>query len=300
MGKIRVTSWLLFLSFSSYAGPNLSIEAFGDSLTAGLISHTQLTAPPPLKELGGILSSLALFKVTKNYDYLQELQRPNLAWVAHIAKRLADLGYETKIENHSVSGAQSVDLARQVRESRAQPTAPADHGTAFFFVGHNDLCNTDDSPTALANRMESSYREALRHWNERHRNSQAFIIPVSEMQRLYPALAEYVWLEAGTSKYSCSTSWATLFPMCKHLYRKYTQGKLSEYLTPRIQAVNSKLRALAEGGTSGLTSENSLHYVDVHDVPFGPEHFAIDCFHLSSVGQTKLGEAVFQQIAAAF
>src|SRR5688572_18811663 len=122
---------------STAMAADLRMETYGDSLTAGFLSHTSVLDAPPLTQIEKIMSSLALFKITKNISHLEKHETRSFAWPALVGKSLSE---DLELVNLAVSGAKSPELLKQVTKAGETKTKTI----AFFFIGHNDLCHYHD------------------------------------------------------------------------------------------------------------------------------------------------------------
>ena len=68
----------LVLLCQAIPGSAMTLEAYGDSLTAGFFSNEKgLTNPPPLKEISKILSDLGMFILTGDVSYRDPHEYPH-------------------------------------------------------------------------------------------------------------------------------------------------------------------------------------------------------------------------------
>ncbi|MBY0372128.1 SGNH/GDSL hydrolase family protein [bacterium] len=291
MGRLsRWVGGVLFL-WASAAHAYDSVEAYGDSLTAGFMSRTDVTHAPPLPEMSGIISDLAMFFMTKDRTYLAKHHAPELAWPALLATELGG-NNPLPLDNHAVSGARSWNLLDEVKSHPQRGVTTR----AFFFIGHNDLCNSTDSPQALADSFKQEVGSAVEEWDRNHKDSVAYLVPVGKIGEVYKILNGYVWHKGSQKNYSCVDSWTKLFPYCVSHYAKFKAGILDTYLNPRRDAMNTALEKLSEEWTL-KSSSNQFHYLaNAQDIQYAPEFFAVDCFHLSPTGQKAVAERVIDLI----
>ncbi len=287
LGLICAT--LLSASFPSHA--QTYVEAYGDSLTAGFLSNTDVTNAPPLKELSGLISDLAMYLMTKNRAHIAKHHSPHFAWVSVLSKKLDPTGPVT-LDNHAVSAARSAQILGQVRShtNRHQPSS------AFFFAGHNDLCNNNAPPTQIGLTYRAEMNQAIAAWDSTHENSTAYLVPVSDIHRVYAALKGYVWHNGGQSKYACEDSWSKFFPYCPSHLARFKAGLLDDYMKPRLAAMNAGLEDLAHDWNKKSSTNKFVYLKGAHDVPYEPQYFAVDCFHLSEAGQKSLANRLEQLI----
>ena len=121
----------LFLTCAQLQAGNL--EAYGDSLTAGLLSGTKVTAPPSLEEISSILTDYGRFILTRDPRFMDRHHRKDLAWPEKISSLLPG-NRPDKVLNLAVSRARSFNLSSQV-----ELADPSTNTNAFFFIGHNDI-----------------------------------------------------------------------------------------------------------------------------------------------------------------
>ncbi len=290
--KILGVSFALAL----FAAPSLSaqqiLEAYGDSITAGFMSRTNVTHAPPLKEMGELISDLAMFLMTKDRSYIAKHHAPELAWPALLGQRLDAMG-AMRVANQAVSGAHSWDMLGQVRglKMTAEPVR------AFFFIGHNDICNNLSDPKDIGSAFSYEVGTALEEWDRRHTGSVAYLIPIGRIHKVYETLFNYVWHKGTQKDYSCVDSWTKFFPYCPSHYAKAKLGTLNAYMEPRLDAMNDGLDRLASEWSQKST-KNNFHYLkDAHDVSYDADLFAVDCFHLSATGQEAIADRLEKMLA---
>lgn len=267
-------------SFS--AEPTVYMEAYGDSLTAGFLCGSRLTDKQDLKSVSDIVSDMAMFLITQNTKYLTSHHRQDLAWPARYAKRLSDRGKRVALRNMAVSGARTWELTKQVQRA-SQLGKPS---RAFFFIGHNDLCHSKQTPNQIAAQYVAQYTRAIREWDSKHQDSTAYFIPILRMDRIYSSLKDYVWYEGPRVKYSCTDSWEKLFPYCPSFSQLAKKGDLEKIIVPKIRAMNAALQKKAHDWEKDSKNNNAYKFLDVPETKnVGPDFFAVDCYHLSHVGQ---------------
>ncbi len=252
------------------------------------MSRTDVTHAPPLKEMGGIISDLAMFIMTKDRKHAAKHHAPELAWPTLLAKRL-----NLKVNNQAVSGAHGFEMRAQVERVK-KTSAPV---KAFFFVGHNDLCNNLDDPKNIGAAFTEEVGDALAEWDRRHSGSVAYLIPVAKIHEVFRTLLTYVWHRGPQNNYSCADSWTKFFPYCPSHYGKAKVGALDAYMAPRLDAMNDGLDQLALEFTKQSPSNRFYYLKDAHDVSYDPDLFAVDCFHLSAKGQKTIADRLEQMLA---
>jgi len=270
------------------------LEAYGDSITAGFLSHTEVTDPPPMKTVSRIVSDLALYLLSHKKEILDPHHAPKKAWPNLVGVQLQKLGQPVRLSDRSVSGSKVHQLVRQLDDKpQESPTV------AFFFIGHNDLCDNLDAPETISAHFEKHFRKTLAEWDVRHRRSKAVIVPVADIHRVFDVLKNVVWFKGEQGAYSCRDSWEKLFPYCPSHSRKQKEGKLEEYLVPRLRAINSTLAVLAHE-LDAASPDNRFVLTDIlfdlRGEVFKPEYFAVDCYHLSERGQTRMAQVVMEKV----
>ncbi|MBI4404253.1 MAG: hypothetical protein HY537_08835 [Deltaproteobacteria bacterium] len=289
---MKLSCVLLFyvlFNFANHAQATI-IEAFGDSLTAGMLSYTNVENAPPLTDVSRILSDFAKYAITKNPVHIEPHERRDIAWPKQLSN-ITTLGSE--VLSYAVSGAKTKELITQVQKATSDsPTL------SFFFIGHNDLCKNTKSPDEIAQEYKSNFEWALTQWHITHSDSTAVFIPVGKMYRAYQVLEHVIWHRpVGNVTYSCKDSWQKLFPYCPSYYHMQKEGQLEAFLRPRIEAMNTALDALAnEWENKGL--KNHFRYLkEVYSATdYEPGFFAVDCFHLSQNGQQALAQAIAREL----
>lgn len=270
------------------------IEAFGDSLTAGLLNYTNVTRQNELTTVSEILSDLAMFKLTKDRDYLKKHEHGAIAWPQLLANHLKTPEVSFEVRNYGMSGAKSEVLYDEV--THATPVSTDTQTIAFFFIGHNDLCHNQGSEEELSADYGENVNRALEVWDRTHKGAKAFLVSVAEVHRIYPLLDGQVWFSGEKGRYRCNESWDKLFPYCPAFYKKFKQGKLDEHLAPRVDAVNRKLEELSLEWRNRSTRNQYFHIQMAPGADFRKQFFAVDCYHLSHDGQAFVAEQIFNAI----
>jgi lysophospholipase L1-like esterase len=281
----------MFFTRGGFAAPH--IETYGDSITAGFLSHTDVTRAPTLTQMSEIISDLAMFLMDKekNRDYVAKEHAPELAWPSVLSKKIDPAG-PVQLYNYAVSSSRTWEMEGQVKANRIT----AGDTRAFFFIGHNDLCNNMDAPANIGKEFGAQFSRAIAAWDATHKNSIAYLIPVADIHRVYEALDGYVWYKGGKRDYTCVDSWTKFFPYCPSHYKKRQAGTLDAYMKPRLAAMNGALDDLANEWTKKSTSNKFAYLKDAHDTAYEKELFAVDCFHLSARGQTMVANRVLQLV----
>lgn len=262
-----------------------TLEAYGDSVTAGFFSHTSAANPPGLLGLLSLSARLAMARSPERRDIFEGLHSPALAWPAVLAESLYG-GVDYQLHNVAVSGAQTSNLLGQVENAPASEE-PVE---ALFFIGHNDLCERTDTPEEYGDEFEKHMSAGLKRWDEKHARSDAYLVPVADIHRVYEALAP-IGQGEGRGAFTCFNSWERFFPYCPFYARRQRAGTLKEYLEPRIQEANRRLVKIADAWRS--EKGNSLRALkDVQSDDYVREYFAADCFHLSEAGQKAIADRI--------
>ncbi len=281
---------VLFLIFTLGAVSEASfrpskIEAYGDSLTAAFLANTNVTNAPSSSEVSAIYTDLANFKIKNDRRLLERHEPRHLSWVAELTSLLFPQD-NIPIINVAVTGAKSWQLPGEI-----QAVGPQENTAAFIFIGHNDFCEPDSSPEAMAKTYRGELDKALTIWEANHKNSTMHLVPIGEIYRVYQTLKGYVWHKATDNNFSCEDSWRKLFPWCPAHYRKFANGTLEKEMAPKMEAMDAELEKIVENATS--TKGNKYRYLKgVQKVDYEPYAFAVDCFHLSAEGQKAFGKSV--------
>lgn len=272
----------------AHGSPDMKIESYGDSITAGFLSGESLTTPPPLKIISKIISDLAMFAITDKSQYTSTHHAPLNAWPNQIAEILRKDGSQVTLMNRSVSGSASWDLTGQL-----VPGVGGDR-IAYFFSGNNDICENSEPVASLVQRFEQQFDAALAQWDASHTGSRAYLVPVPRLDRVFSTLRGFVWYKGGQGSYRCEDCWKKFFPYCPSFYRMEKDGKLKDFMEPRVNAMNHALERMADKWNRSSKGNVFVMLPNVHDVAFKPEYFSIDCYHPSAFGQRELGEAIFK------
>ncbi len=270
----------------------LRVEAYGDSITAGFLTGTNVASPPPLKEVSKIISDLALYLLTGQKEQVMQHHRADLAWPRVLGEFLTTDGSKVNVANYAVSGAHVSDLLGQVKNAGAVHSKTL----AFFFIGHNDMCNNNASPEEIAEKLSQQYAAGLQEWDKNHVDSQAFLVPIGDINRVFLALQGYVWYQGPQGKYTCEDDWQKFFPYCRSYAALLKEGKLEEYLVPRLKATNAGIAKLA-AAQADRTRKNRYVYLDgILEKPYEPKYFAVDCYHMSALGQHETAAQLFTAV----
>jgi lysophospholipase L1-like esterase len=282
---------LSFVFTLTAQGRTVHLEAYGDSLTAGMLSRTQVTNPPKLDVISKTISDLAVWFMTKDPLHMAPYEAREKAWPAVLSRKLSELtGDVYEPQNFGKTGARSYELVGQVGEL----PGVIDAGLAFFFIGHNDIVRSTDWDL-MYKEFTQNYAQALRRWDSLHTDSTAYIVPVGDIAAAFNVLKGYVWYErADKVRYSCEDSWETFFPYGRKFSYLLRKGQLNAVVDPLRAKMNAFLRQLVTEMKS-VNSSNRYEYLDYkRGVVFRPEYFAIDCYHLSTEGQEYVANAVYE------
>jgi hypothetical protein len=272
----------------------LHVEAFGDSLTAGFLSDTQVTSPPPLTEISNIITDMTTAFRLRNRSILGKYHAPTLAWPHQLVDELKKQNADVQLYNYAVSGNRSYDLLNQVKKS-----TQVGKTIAFFFIGHNDLCDEYDSVDSLKLNYKLGVIDALKEWARRHKNSTAFVIPVGKVDEVFKLLQGYKWKRGKNYDYTCEQNWDRYFPYCRSHYKKLQAGTLDKFLKDRIAAMNISLEDIVLERQKDDPKNTYTLLADTHNANYERDHFAVDCYHLSGDGQKSLADRVVEETVKA-
>ena len=197
------------------------------------------------------------------------------------------------MQNYAVSGAKSEDLALEVGKP---PETPVE-AIAFFFMGHNDLSKSREAKEVVVNRFVDHYAAGLKSWDEGHKNSKAFILPVGNLPAVYDAVDEFTWREKRNKRETCDDMWRDRFPYWRFFPggKKGAPDDFAEEVGGKIKAMNQGLVKIVDEFRS--ENGNRAYSLDgLFSVKLEPKYFAADCFHLSEAGQKFLAGQVFARV----
>lgn len=274
------------------AKPLAHLEAYGDSITAGFLSDRTILSPPGLSTISQIMGELLMIELNGNKHEFQRFEARDDAWPAVLRAWLAEAARPVSMTNVAVSGGFVHELVEQVDRAgtTALPTA------AFFWIGHNNLCNNPEAPERIGEYFAGWYRDALERWDRNHANSTAYLMPIGDVDRVYEALEGYVWYEGNSARFRCEDSWLRLFPYCRHNSRLFKQGKFKEYFLPRKEAIDKALGTLARQLTAASRSNRFVYLDGLLSNRYEPGFFSIDCYHLSKTGQVGVATDVYRRL----
>lgn len=271
-----------------------TIETFGDSLTAGALAKTSVMGLTP-GTVSKILSDLSMYSLTSDLKYIKPYGSFEDAWPAYLRYLLATQGETVQVNNFASIGEKTFGLESQVNSVLYSGDKEI---SAFFFIGHNDLCTElNKSPEVIAKQFVRYYRRALTRWDKTHFGSKAYILPVGNVDQVFQRLKGYVWYEnSNGQKFSCDDSWRVYFPYCRCFHELMKQGKLNEVVSSRIEAMNSVLETLVKEWAK-LSNRNEYVFLkSLLNVDYIPQYFAADCFHMSRMGQKQMANAIFETL----
>jgi lysophospholipase L1-like esterase len=270
------------------------MEAYGDSLTAGFLSNTRLNGGHTLESLSRIITDLMTFLITGERGYVKAHEHTELAWPAFLAGLLQAKGPPIDVRNYAISGSWTYDLVDQVTSAATSPGPTS----AFFNVGFNDLCSTPLTPAELGDEFEVEYDRALAKWDATHQNSTAYLVPITDAEKMFEILKGQVWYAGSKRPFTCEDAWRKYFPYCSSFQRKLLSGTLHDYLSPRREAMNQRLGVIAAKWSKQSARNRFVHLAGSHDERLMPHHFAVDCYHLSPEGGQAVAQSLFEAIPA--
>jgi lysophospholipase L1-like esterase len=296
--RFNLALWLVLIALAARANaiPVSRIEAYGDSISAGLLSMSPVDGVTSLREVDGIIKDFVRYSCSRDPKYLTAHEARDKAWPRRLAELMGDnlqgTGAAIPVDNLAVSRARSAALLGQVESAPHHDPATA----AFFLIGHNDLKDNPRSPDEIASIYSSEYARALVAWDQRHLASTAYLVPIGDLPRVYSTLKGFVWYRSARHDYRCDDSWSVYFPYGRQYYFLFRRHELESDLDPRIHAMNSALERLAVE-LDRSSRRNHFRFVHgIHDLAYRSEYFAVDCFHLSVTGQQRLAEAIYREI----
>jgi lysophospholipase L1-like esterase len=298
--KLHLCYFTLSFFLINAAATALSLETYGDSVTIGFNAGTFIpTDFDDAKRERRELIFYALFKRVpllkhKAWQNFEEQHAPELAWPARVAERFAERGERVQLLNRAVSGARVFNLASQI----VGPQNFQEKVLAFFFIGNNDLCEDKKQPPYHPQTFFNTYDQTLAIWDRAHVNATAYLIPMGDIPRIYRTLERQPWSEKRTGKIlTCTHVWRKFLPECKYYTRLHEYGTLDQTITPLRNQLNSLLPILADRRNQMSRRGNRYIYLaGTLDAPYTADDFAMDCFHLSAIGQDKLGDLIFSRI----
>lgn len=291
--SFRACLCALFFSAVCFSAPQ-TFETYGDSLTVGFLSATNLTEDPPLSLITDIYNAIFQWKLLGDVSSIEPYQKPELSWPVQLASQVESQPNEITVINNAVSGNKSSDLLAEVTGAQF----PKPDSVAFFFIGHNDFCDNSDSPEMLAASFINNYNLAIAAWEKQHQGATAYFMPIGDIPRVFSTLDGFEWHTAqdGSPKLTCYDSWTRLFPYCPRYAHMQEAGQLGNYLSPRINAMNSALEKQVAQWDKQSGKNRYFYLKGVDQAPFQDSYFAIDCFHLSATGQKELASHVFDKV----
>lgn len=265
----------------------ITLETYGDSLTAGMLSNTNVTQVDSLSSVETILEDFASYSLTHDPKYISPHEVRSLAWPMKLSTWL----HTHTVHNHAVSGARVEHIPSQVEGASLAPAF------AFFFIGHNNLCANVATEKELEETIYHHMNKTLEMWDSKHLNSRAYLLPVGDIPGVYETLSKHVWYSRAGKVFTCENSWTRFFPYCRMHFEKFKKDELRAYLSPRIRAMNQALNHLSEQW-NGRSKKNSFEYLKMLEgIELKKNYFALDCYHLSEAGQQTLAEQVYRGIS---
>ncbi len=285
MPPFRAWTYLsFFLSTVALASSGYRLETYGDSLTAGFLSHLSLMNPPSLKDIGKIMSDGAMFRLTGEGHYIAAHEDKKRAWPNQLADILRRDGSVVEVENHAVTASKAGDLKSQLVEQGSG-------ALAFFFSGHNDLCDNPAAVEDLVAGIIQGFDRALSKWDATHSGSRAILIPMARVDKVFATLKGHVWYH-GKTEYRCEDSWNKFFPYCMGFARKAKDGTLEEFVKPRSEALDLAMSVLVDKWNHRSKFNSFEIMLGALSTDFLAEYFSVDCYHLGPNGQAKFAQLI--------
>ena len=117
------------------------------------------------------------------------------------------------------------------------------------------------------------------------------------MSRIYKTLENRVWYKNEKIAWTCNDSWERIFPFCIENNKRRKDGTLYDTLDARGAAVKKALIRLADEWNKDTKAGNKFRYLpDVLTNEYKPEYFAVDCYHLSGIGEKAMADDVLKNI----
>ncbi len=286
---------VFFLLIKASCSFTKTLEAYGDSLTAGFLSNTTLQKNTPLSSIGNIISNLAMYGITKETKYISEYLRYDLSWPFELSKLNEEIKYE--VINLAFLAAKTIDLINQISNA---PNNVKDT-LSLFFIGYNDLCPRNGPPQAIIDSYIANYEKALKFWEKTHSNSSAYIIMLVNFSKIFKVLKNFVWYENGKIEYTCFDCWEKFFPYCPAYSILERNNLLESYVTNILDELEIRLSTLAS--ILNIESNNKNTFTVINPWPGNEvltEYFAIDCFHISHAGQKFVAKLINENIKFSF
>ena len=270
----------------------LRVETYGDSLTAGFLANSSLTNPPPLEDIGVILTNLSLFRITGEEKYLSYYKIPETTWGYKLATKFSSKAPTTYI-NMAKESHKTFHIPEQIRQvpKTTEPTI------GFVLIGHNDLCNPKDSSEHIAGNFVNKLNEGLAIWDDNHKNSTLYLIEVGDVPKVFDLLEKVEWYKTQEKTLTCDFSWKKIFPYCPYFAKLQNTGRIKEVLTPTLKLMNQSLPGIATQMTAKSANNNQYMVLkSSNETQYEIADFAVDCFHLSEKGQGRLADAVWKDL----
>ena len=281
-----------FCSLSPGAAPAPEvIETYGDSVSAGFLSYTSHTGEHTMAEVSHIWTGIATYKANNDVAKWQALHSPELAW----PNQLKVAWGATHVLNRAFTQAVAGDILGQVEKA---PKVKSDvNVAAFIFIGHNDICKSNDEVEAFEKKYYEEIQRAIKAWDARHTKATLYLLPAGDMSRIYKTLEKRVWYKNEKIAWTCNDSWERIFPFCIENNKRRKDGTLYDTLDARGAAVKKALIRLADEWNKDTKAGNKFRYLpDVLTNEYKPEYFAVDCYHLSGIGEKAMADDVLKNI----
>ena len=296
--KLLILATLAFGRFAlAQADAPQAIETYGDSVTAGFMSFTQVTNPPSFTVLSGLWSNLATFVANGDKTALRRMHAPELSWAEVLGKKL---GVED-VRNYAVSRTRVKDLITQVAGGKSAGNKTI---AAFFFMGHNDLCHYNTTVEEFDEQFRREYTAAIAAWDAKHEGDTLYLIPPGDVARVYQLLDGYTWLKTPSLSLTCNQSWDSVFPFCRENAKRMREGTVTDHLVTRTKNMRTAMAEFTKewnrkSATRDRAGSEPNHFVFLDDIlqdTYEKEFFAVDCYHLSAYGQSALADGIFKSI----
>jgi lysophospholipase L1-like esterase len=286
----------VFLLCSALFSQDYLFEIYGDSLSAGFYSDTNLANNKKSSyEITDDIKQFLTFKTSKDdvekQKVLSKYERRDLMWAQKL-KGLFPSTHNIRVENYAQSGGRAYHLPNQI----AQKGIEKDSTVAFVFIGHNDLCGDYIKEAEIADYYQQNLNQAITTWDQRHKNSKLIVIPLAEVYNLYPALTKFLWLQEKTAKLYCEDSWRLLFPYCTENYKQFKANQLEKNMLPKLKNIATAANETIEAWRKKSTSNEYYYLKDFKMGKFLPKFFAVDCYHLSEDGQQAFANELFPKL----
>jgi lysophospholipase L1-like esterase len=285
---------LVFLFHFVDSAHSTTVEGYGDSLTSGFFNYTH--AWEPFWETQAQRQNLRMYALAHNFfprranARLATEEDRNRAWLAKLGAKMQTIYGDVRWINRGVTMARARDLFGQI----VRPEPVQERVFAFFFMGHNDLCETGTNgfdTQAFVNQ----YHAGLAHWDANHQNATAFLIPIGDIPRVFQTVDRYIWNQSPRGEFlTCQEIRQRFFPFCQ---KAYAPGGSPAIVSMNRWYLNDSLAVLAAYWSQiGKPRGNRYVYLEgALDEPYYPQYFGADCFHLSEAGHDAVADSIFRR-----